>query len=284
MLKPPALFIRALLALALSICSASVWAAPEPEEVEPNYYTRLSLNGQNLYFKSPQEAWAYYKPIRQAELIKNFGPKGHPDILLDIYETPASEQGGKVITINGRPVMHSVNVLIWNGAAYIPHHGWWISQGGECPKDTSPIETHPPNYQNTLTCRPPVIPHPDSCPNPTVKVGNPIYPATGRKQQTEADYSSPSGLSFSRIYRSDANGWTHNQHYAGLDLNSPALTLKPEYPPQLCYQGIGADTKRPYCFPYKRKNTPYEFLLQRPDGRLIRFGGPNGMDPPRRHQ
>ena len=56
MLKPPAPFIRALLTLALSICSATVWAAPEPEEVEPHYYSKLYMNGKWLYFDSPQAA------------------------------------------------------------------------------------------------------------------------------------------------------------------------------------------------------------------------------------
>ena len=103
MLKPPEPFIRALLALALSICSASIWAAPEPEEVEPNYYSKLwMLPKKTLYFNTPQEAWAYYKPIRQAELIKNFALNGHPDILQDLYEAPASKQGtnGYITTIN----------------------------------------------------------------------------------------------------------------------------------------------------------------------------------------
>jgi YD repeat-containing protein len=168
-----------------------------------------------------------------------------------------------------------------NGDAYVQKIAGWLSLLAECPDKTQPIATYPADYQNTLVCRVPEIPHPDNCPNaPTIKVGNPIYAATGRKQQTESDYTSASGLTFNRIYRSDTNGWTHSQHYAGVDLNSPALELKPEYPPQLCYQGIGATTKLPYCFPYKRKNNSNDFALRRPDGRLVRFGSLNGMDAP----
>ncbi|MBX7228162.1 MAG: hypothetical protein K1X48_00960, partial [Burkholderiaceae bacterium] len=238
MLKPPASFIRALLTLALSICSATVWAAPEPEEVEPHYYTRLLyLEWPYPIFDSPQSAWAYYKPIRQAQLIKNFGPNGHPDILQDLYEAPASQLGtkGYIATINGRPIVHHWHYLRWqgtpNGDAYVQHWTGSMDWQAECPQGTQPISSNPPNYQNTLTCRLPQIPHPDSCPQPTVKVGNPIYPGSGRKQQTEPDYSSPSGtgLSFSRIYRSDANGWTHSHAYAGVDLNAPAQ-LYPNHP------------------------------------------------------
>ena len=285
MLKPPAPFIRALLAFALSICSATVWAAPEPEEVEPHYYSKLYMNGKWLYFDSPQAAWDYYKPIRQAQMIKDYGPKGHPDILQEAYPAQAPYDN----TLNGFPVNLAWHYLRWESLpnsiapTYVQHWTGFIQLQAECPDKTQPITTylHTTYTQETLTCRLPQIPHPDSCPQPTVKVGNPIYPGSGRKQQTEPDYSSPSGtgLSFSRIYRSDANGWTHSHAYAGVDLNAPAQ-LYPNHPPQLCYPGIGADTKLPYCFPYKRKNTPYQFLLQRPDGRLIRFGGANGMDAP----
>ncbi|MBX7229531.1 MAG: hypothetical protein K1X48_07995, partial [Burkholderiaceae bacterium] len=241
MLKPPASFIRALLTLALSICSATVWAAPEPEEVEPRYYTKLLSLGGPPYpiFDTPYAAWAYYKPIRQAQMIKNYGPNGHPPILQDLYETPASEQGakGNVTTINGKPVIHSYTALVWkgtpNGDAYVPGTGPFESLQAECPQGTTPNNTGSSyeTYQYVLSCRPPQIPHPDSCPHPTVKVGNPIYPGSGRKQQTEPDYRSPSGtgLSFSRIYRSDANGWTHSHAYAGVDLNAPAQ-LYPNHP------------------------------------------------------
>ncbi len=104
--------------------SAFVWAAPDPEEVEPHYYSKLWMLPGDLYFKSPQEAWAYYKPIAQAQLIKNYGPNGHPDILQDLFQAPPSAgTKGYTATINGQPIDYHWHYLRWqgtpNGDAYV---------------------------------------------------------------------------------------------------------------------------------------------------------------------
>ena len=183
-------FIPALYwSIGLLVQGTSIAALAAPEEVEPHYYSRLLQLGQPyLIFDTPQSAWAHYKPIRQAQMIKDSGPNGHPDLLQDLFNGPAPYD---VLSINGFPSYYGWHYLRWentpNGSAYVQKWTGSMTLSAECPVGTQSINGYLGNSQYTLTCRIPEIAYP-TCP----AVGNPVYAATGRKQQNGPDYFSPS--------------------------------------------------------------------------------------------
>jgi RHS repeat-associated protein len=109
-------------------------------------------------------------------------------------------------------------------------------------------------------------------------IGNPIYAATGQKLQVETDYSGPSGLNFTRTYRSN-NGFFASVLTQGFADNSlPAGTASPAcYPAHWTYGSASGF----YCFPYISvypyvNNGVAQYALQTDDGRSIEFTSPNG--------
>ncbi|MES2934553.1 MAG: RHS repeat protein [Pseudomonadota bacterium] len=121
-------------------------------------------------------------------------------------------------------------------------------------------------------------------------LGNPIFPATGVKHQTETDYANSSGLQFTRVYRSDRNGWANNFQVGGIDFNAPplpvgipALNSVPDF---ACYPGIGATTKLPYCFEFtgdrdaSGNTKPNDFTVIRGNNRRFNFGTATNLNPP----
>lgn len=129
--------------------------------------------------------------------------------------------------------------------------------------------------------------NPKGCATP--KVGNPILPSTGIKQQIDIDYlgHAANALQFVRSFRSDRNGWSNNYQAFAIDYTQPpggdALS-DTVWPDQACYPGIGAQTGQPWCF--RPMNTlasgvalPHDFSVQRGDGRMLNFGTATDLSP-----
>ncbi len=58
-------------------------------------------------------------------------------------------------------------------------------------------------------------------------IGNPIFAGTGNKYQEDLDYSTPSGLRFTRYYNSSLPGWTHSYGMRVLTRDNRAVALRP---------------------------------------------------------
>jgi RHS repeat-associated protein len=104
--------------------------------------------------------------------------------------------------------------------------------------------------------------------------GNPIYPASGQKVQSESDYSGVKGMSFIRTYGSN-NGFFSSivtQTFLNNSSSSVAMTGCLQAP--FSYQGASGI----YCFPYSSGypvTSTSQYEVQSSDGRSILFTGPN---------
>lgn len=102
---------------------------------------------------------------------------------------------------------------------------------------------------------------------PVPSVGNPILVANGAKYQDELDYRNARGtLSFTRTYRSDKSGWSHNFDSLFVDHTRP-LHLPKYYS---CYWAWWHVINDLYCFKYWYAGEP-NYQLARPDGTIVHF-------------
>jgi RHS repeat-associated protein len=103
--------------------------------------------------------------------------------------------------------------------------------------------------------------------------GNSILAASGAKVQSESDYASPTGLSFSRTYRSDVGSWGSIASVAFIDYSQPNATIS-----NGCYQSHYTNPTThaivPTCFPYF-STAINAYQLATSDGSYLNFSGPN---------
>ncbi|WP_158568020.1 MULTISPECIES: RHS repeat protein [unclassified Duganella] len=111
------------------------------------------------------------------------------------------------------------------------------------------------------------------------KVGNPIIPATGVKEQIETDYSNSAGtLYFTRIYRSNTNRWENNYQSFAASLQTPTPYAKSG---PGCLMGTGLMGKKtiPYCFAYVSVGTTNDFAIRRAGGMMLYASSNNSYLP-----
>jgi len=104
-------------------------------------------------------------------------------------------------------------------------------------------------------------------------VGNPINPSTGLKRQVETDYAGADGFKFTRTYRSDRNGWTHNYQPALMNVDS---MLGSNVEGKGCRPALGVSTNAPYCFRYAASALNVIFV-SKSDGRILQFDATTGL-------
>ncbi len=163
-----------------------------------------------------------------------------------------------------------------SGCSYSPNIGY-INANPVCP-DGSGAGTYATNGTNRLiACAKTVYdvqPPPKNC---KTCFGDSIYAATGQKAQVETDYSSASGLGFTRTYRSN-NGFvasTLTQSFVDNSLPAGATSTQC-YPAHWTYGSANGSSCFPYIsvFPNVNNGVPL-YQLQTEDGRSIAFSGPN---------
>jgi len=102
------------------------------------------------------------------------------------------------------------------------------------------------------------------------RIGNPIFLGGGVKQQVEVDYENASGtLRFVRTYRSDKLKWEHNYTSFAADMNESYSTLIAS---NSCLKERGFSTKKWTCFKYSPRGQANDVMIQRANGRMIKFG------------
>ncbi|HTE41638.1 MAG TPA: DUF6531 domain-containing protein, partial [Steroidobacteraceae bacterium] len=104
-------------------------------------------------------------------------------------------------------------------------------------------------------------------------MGNPINPSTGLKRQVETDYAGADGFKFTRTYRSDRNGWTHNYQPALMNVDS---MLGSNVEGKGCRPALGVSTNAPYCFRYAASALNVIFV-SKSDGRILQFDATTGL-------
>ncbi|HEY2677107.1 MAG TPA: hypothetical protein VGI65_09060, partial [Steroidobacteraceae bacterium] len=104
-------------------------------------------------------------------------------------------------------------------------------------------------------------------------IGNSIQAASGVKLQPESDFASPTGLSYSRTYRSDLGSWSSIVNAAFIDYSQTSGTSSGN-----CYASYytlpSTNTSVANCFPYF-STAIAAYQLKTHDGRYINFSGPN---------
>jgi YD repeat-containing protein len=215
---------------------------------------------------------------------------GHGMAFLDLFPAPGTA------AYNGKPATYYWNYRFTNSNDDVIHNTGNINLMPECDialeqKMIRIGESNPPSYR--ISCLKPDEVHqpeinPKSCTTP--RIGNPILPSTGVKQQTEVDYigSGANFLQFSRGFRSDRHVWANNYQAFGIDFTNPPGSIglsNITWPIQACWPGIGLITRQSSCFrPMNSVNAsgaalPNDFSVQRGDGRMLNFGTATDLSP-----
>jgi YD repeat-containing protein len=182
------------------------------------------------------------------------------------------------IVQDGNPTVYDFSVQVCSSGNCVTHPNiGYIQSGYACPKNAGAGDYNysPPNQ--LIACAitiPDVQPSTDHC---KTCFGNPIYAATGQKLQIETDYSGPSGLDFTRTYRSNNGFFASVLTQAFVNNSLPAGTTSTQcYPAQWTFSNASGSFCFPYIstYPYVNNGAP-QYQLQTDDGRSIEFSGPN---------
>lgn len=235
-------------------------------ELEPRYWWQPNITQQ--LFPSTDEAFAYYKHWWEVDHNAPPGSGNYVSVLsYDLVGSP----GIQYYVINNNPTQYQIKYTTVSMAPKTLYGGS-LNLVTECPLGTTLNWTSLGNGVMKYVCIEPSAPDPDLNICPT---GNPVYPSTGLKFQVETDYESGRGeLAFKRTYRSDRNGWRNNFQISAVDVSSALGS--PSKTGGACKAGIGGTSKLPYCFRYI-SSQPNDFVLERSDGRLVRFDNSTGL-------
>jgi RHS repeat-associated protein len=158
----------------------------------------------------------------------------------------------------------------------------WIQTSYVCPAKFAAGNYNSPNVDRLIACAR-TIP---AASQPPAKyclscLGNPIFAGTAQKMQADTDYSSTSGLNFTRTYLSNTGFFSSVLTQAFVDNSAPAGTVQQQCIPGYWSAGSGSKaTSGSYCYPYISVY-PYvnsgaaQYQLQSADGRATQFTGPN---------